>query len=75
MAYSNRLPADFARSMAHPVPHMSKVAGRLLAHARLCRQMACASINEDLGEKLLSMADRCVREAAVIIAADKAAKT
>lgn len=74
MVYSNRLPADFARSMASPAPHKSKVAERLLAHARLCRQMACASIDEALGEQLLNMAEQCVAEAAAVIATDRAAE-
>ena len=75
MAQATSLPANFAESMAHPAPQQSKVAERLLVHARLCRQMACASINEALGEKLLTMADLCVRKAAAVIAADTPAKT
>ena len=70
---TNALPADFAQSMAHPAPHRSKVAERLLAHARLCRQMATASIDEALGEKLLKMASDCVEAAADAIVAGRPA--
>lgn len=73
MGNQNRLPADFAQSMANPAPHRSKVAERLLAHARLCRQMACASLDESLGEQLLKMAEKCVAEAAEAIAAEQTA--
>jgi hypothetical protein len=57
--------------MARPAPHKSKVAERLLAHARLCRQMASRSLDEALGEKLLKMADDCVDAAADAIAASR----
>lgn len=67
------LPADFAHAMAHPAPHQSKVADRLLAHARLCRQMAAGATNEALGEKLLKMADDCVVAAADAIVATRPA--
>lgn len=52
-------------------PHTSKVAERLLVHARLCRQMACASLDESIGEQLLKLADQCVSEAAEILAAER----
>ena len=56
---------------AAPQAPRSKVAQRLLVHARLCRQMACASLNEGVGEQLLKLADDCVREAAEILAAER----
>lgn len=49
----------------------SKVAQRLLVHARLCRQMACASLNEAIGEQLFKLADDCVREASEIVANER----
>lgn len=70
---TSALPANFAQSMAHPAPHQSKVAARFMAHARLCRQMASASLDEALGEKLLKMADACVEAAADAIAASRPA--
>lgn len=56
-----------------PSPHKSKVAERMLVHARLCRQMACASLDEAIGEQLLKLADKCVREAAEILAVERVA--
>lgn len=59
--------------MAHPAPHQSKVAERLLAHAQLCRQMAAAATNEALGEKLLKMANDCMAAAADAVVASRRA--
>jgi len=56
---------------AAPQAPRSKVAQRLLVHARLCRQMARASLDEGVGEQLLMLADDCAREAAEIIAAER----
>ena len=41
----------------------SKIAERLLAHARLCRQIARESWNEDTAYKLAEMAEECTRAA------------
>ena len=49
----------------------SKVAERLMVHARLCRQMAAASLDENVADKLLRMADECVAAAAEGIALEK----
>jgi hypothetical protein len=54
-----------------PSSHKSRVAERLLVHARLCRQMACASLDESIGEQLLKLADQCVGEADEILAAER----
>lgn len=48
----------------------SKVAERLLIHARLCRQLAAASLDENVGDRLLRMAEECVEAAATNIAAE-----
>ena len=49
-----------------PVPQSSRMAERLHAHARLCRQIAGASWNEDTAKKLAQLADECTRAAARI---------
>ncbi len=49
----------------------SKVSDRLMAHARLCRQLAHASLDEALGEKLLNLSEECVRAAADAIVAER----
>jgi len=49
----------------------SKVAERLLVHARLCRQMAAASLDENVADKLLRMAEECIAAAAEGIAVEK----
>lgn len=67
MPYNKLLPVQSAA----PPPHTSKVAQRLLVHARLCQQMACASLDESIGEQLLKLADQCVGEAAEILAAER----
>jgi hypothetical protein len=56
----------FANRALIPEQQSSKIAERLLAHARLCRQIADASWNEETGEKLAQLADECVRTAAKI---------
>jgi len=48
----------------------SKVAERLRAHARLCRKLAAASLDENVGADLLRMAEECLATAAGSIAAD-----
>jgi len=45
------------------VSHASKRAELLLAHARLCRDIAGASRNEEAAEKLAQLAEACVRAA------------
>ena len=46
-----------------PAPHSSPVAERLLAHARLCEQIAQACWNEETAEKLKRMARECTEAA------------
>jgi hypothetical protein len=58
---------------AEPQTPASKVAERLLVHARLCRQMASASLDEAIGEQLLKLASECVREAAETLAPERVA--
>lgn len=55
----------------------SKVAERLVIHARLCRQMAASSRDETMASKLLEMAEECMQAAAADIVIDnmKAART
>jgi hypothetical protein len=67
MPCSQRFPVK----LAAPPAQSSKVAQRLLVHARLCRQMAWASLDEAIGEQLLKLADECVREAAEILAGER----
>jgi len=47
--------------MDMPVP--TKIAERLIAHARLCRQMARETWNERAAVELERMAEECVRAA------------
>ncbi len=49
----------------------SKVEERLMIHARLCRQMAAASLDENVADKLLRMADECLAAAADGLAVEK----
>jgi len=44
-----------------PAPKSAKVVQRLLAHARLCREIAAVSWNEADTRKLEEMAAECVR--------------
>ena len=46
------------------VPKASAIAQRLLAHARLCEQIALECCNEATAEKLKRMARECTRAAA-----------
>jgi hypothetical protein len=55
------------RAMSQP----SKVAERLLAHARLCRKFASASLDENIGAQLLDLAEKCVAEAAEVAALEQ----
>ncbi len=50
---------------AAPACCSDKVAQRLLAHARLCRDIAAQSWNEDSARRLEDMADACLRAAGV----------
>lgn len=43
---------------------LSKIAERLLAHARLCRQIAERTRNEDVAADLDRLADDCTQTAA-----------
>jgi hypothetical protein len=47
-----------------PLSHSSQIAERLLAHARLCRQIAGASSDETTAAKLEQLAEECERAAA-----------
>ena len=48
------------------MPQTSKIAERLLAHARLCREIAGASWNEETALKFGQMAETCERQATAI---------
>ena len=41
----------------------SIISARLLAHARLCREIANATLNEETASKLESMAKDCIQAA------------
>jgi hypothetical protein len=43
-----------------PASDAAKVAQRLLAHARLCREIAARSWNEESARKLEALAEACV---------------
>ena len=62
----------FSNQSLDPVSHTSKIAERLLAHARLCRQIAGESWNEATAAKLAQMADECDRAVAGIVDASAA---
>lgn len=47
-----------------PVPGGSRIAERLLAHARLCRQIAAASQSDEMAQALGRLADECTQAAA-----------
>lgn len=49
-----------------PVPNAPKIAERLLAHARLCRQIAEATWSEEVAQKLGRLADECTQAAAEV---------
>ena len=49
-----------------PASQSSRIAERLLANARLCRQIAGASWNEDTAKTLAQLADDCADAAAKI---------
>ena len=49
--------------MAGPVANSSKIAERLRAHARLCRQIAEQSWSEEVAGRLARLADECSRAA------------
>ncbi|HEY4981066.1 MAG TPA: hypothetical protein VII24_03780 [Pseudolabrys sp.] len=46
------------------VSHASKIAERLLAHARLCHDIADASWHAETAAQLEQLAEQCVRAAA-----------
>ena len=50
----------------HIVSNLTKIAERLLAHARLCRHIAEQTWSEDTARKLDALADECVRAAAAL---------
>ena len=53
------------------MPPPSKVAERLLAHARLCRKFASASLDENIGAQFLELADKCAHEAVEVAALER----
>ncbi len=55
------------------VADTSKIAQRLLAHARLCRQIAEVSWREDVAVQFGRLADDCTRAAAAVAAENPAA--
>jgi hypothetical protein len=52
---------------------MSKVDERLMVHARLCRKLAAASLDENIGAGLMRMAEECLKAAAGSAAAEQRA--
>jgi hypothetical protein len=50
-------------SPSSPALPASKVAERLRAHARLCRQIARESWNEAIAIELMQLADQCINAA------------
>ena len=52
--------------VSRPVPDGPKIAERLLAHARLCRQIAETTESEYLAQELVRLADECTRTAAEV---------
>jgi hypothetical protein len=66
----NASPADrphkaiSSNDVAGPVANSSRIAERLRAHARLCRQIAEQSWSEEVAERLARLADECSRAAA-----------
>lgn len=46
----------------------SKVTERLMAHAELCRKLAAASLDENVGANLMRMAEECLEAAANSVA-------
>lgn len=57
------------------VPRGSTIAQRLLAHARLCEQIALECCNEATAERLKRMARECTRAAAQVAPGHDAAPT
>ncbi len=52
-----------ARPSSTPAAPASKIAERLRAHARLCRQIARESWNEEMAVELTRLADQCLEAA------------
>jgi len=52
--------------LPRPVPNGPGIAERLLAYARLCRQIAEATASKELAQKFARLADECARLAAEI---------
>jgi hypothetical protein len=63
--YESKMALDPAQIVQSPltVPNSAKVVQCLLAHARLCREIASLSWNEADARKLEEMAAECVRRA------------
>jgi hypothetical protein len=45
------------------MPSQNSIAERLLAHAKLCRQMASQTWNEEIAKELRKLAEECTRAA------------
>jgi hypothetical protein len=56
-------PSILDASLSGSAPKAAKVAQLLLAHAKLCREIAARSWNEDSARKLEELANACVRAA------------
>lgn len=52
--------------VSSPVPNERRIAERLLAHARLCRQIAEAAVSHEVAQAFGRLADECVRAAAEV---------
>jgi len=49
-----------------PIPNGARIAERLLACARLCRQIAAANVDADMALEFVRLADECTRTAAQV---------
>jgi hypothetical protein len=56
----------------HAAPNYSAIAERLLAHARLCEEIAAGCRDDKIAEKLRGMAQDCAQTAAQIASAEPA---
>ncbi len=62
-------------SQPSSAPNFSAIAERLLAHARLCEDVADECRNDEIADKLRGMAQDCARTAAQIVSALSACGT
>jgi len=52
-----------AQPSSIPPLAVARIAERLLAHARLCREIALTSLNAEIAQKLTTLAEDCTRTA------------